>query len=66
MCVIFWTWKWYIESSWIKRKQKEWKQLNIQGSWTKWKSEAVNPYLALRIYVKMSEIHETGGVWHTI
>jgi hypothetical protein len=18
MCVIFWTWKWYIESSWIK------------------------------------------------
>jgi hypothetical protein len=40
--------------------------LNIQGSWTKWKSEATNPYLSLRVYVKMSEIHETGGVWHKI
>jgi hypothetical protein len=36
------------------------------GSWTKWKSEATNPFLALRVYVKMSEIHETGGVWHKI
>ena len=25
-----------------------------------------NPFLALRDYVKMSEIHETGGVWHKI
>jgi hypothetical protein len=24
--------------------------------------EATNPFLALRVYVKMSEIHETGGV----
>jgi hypothetical protein len=24
------------------------------------------PFLALRVYVKMSEIHETGGVWHNI
>ena len=30
------------------------------------KSEKMNPYLALRVYVRMSEIHETGGVWHTI
>jgi hypothetical protein len=38
------------------------------GSWTKWKSEATNPFLALRVYdyVKMSEIHETGGVQHKI
>ena len=66
MCVIFWTWKWYIESSWIKWNKNKWKQLNIRGSWTKWKSEATNPFLALRVYVKMSEIHETGGVWHKI
>jgi hypothetical protein len=66
MCVIFWTWKWYIESSGIKWNKNEWKQLNIRGSCTKWKSEATNPYLALRVYVKMSEIHETGGVWHNI
>ena len=33
---------------------------------TKWKSEKMNPYLALRVYVGMSEIHETGDVWHTI
>ena len=59
MCVIFWTWKWYIESSWIKWNKNQWKQLNIRGSWTKWKSEATNPFLALRVYVKMSEIHET-------
>jgi hypothetical protein len=37
-----------------------------KASWTKWKSEATNPFLALRVYVKMSEIHETGGVWHKI
>jgi hypothetical protein len=24
--------------------------------------EETNPFLALRVYVKMSEIHETGGV----
>jgi hypothetical protein len=66
MCVIFWTWKWYIESSWIKWNKNSWKQLNIQGSWTKWKSEATSPYLTLRVYVKMSEIHETGGVWYKI
>jgi hypothetical protein len=66
MCVIFWTWKWYIESSWMKWNKNSWKQLNIQGSWTKWKSEATSPYLALRVYVKMSEIHETGGVWYKI
>ena len=66
MCVIFWTWKWYIESSWIKWNKNWWKQLNIRGSWTKWKSEATNPYLALRVYIKMSEIHETGDVWHKI
>ena len=35
-------------------------------SWTKWKSEATNPFLALRVYVKMSEIHKTDGVWHKI
>jgi hypothetical protein len=35
-------------------------------AWTKWKSEATNPFLALRVYVKMSEIHETGGAWHKI
>jgi hypothetical protein len=64
MCVICWTWKWYIESSWIKWNKNFRKQLNIRGSWTKWKSEATNPFLALRVYVKMSEIHETGGVWH--
>ena len=28
-----------------------WK-LNIRGSWTKWNSEATNPYLAFRVYVK--------------
>jgi hypothetical protein len=39
---------------------------NVWGSWTKWKSEATNPFLALRVYVKMSEIHETGGAWHKI
>ena len=66
MCVIFWTWKWYIESSWIKWNKNYWKQLNIRGSWTKWKSESTNPYLALGVYVKISEIHETGGVWHKI
>ena len=66
MCVIFWTWKWYIESSWIKWNKNEWKQLNIRGSWTKWKSETTNPFLALIVYVNMSEIHETGGVCHKI
>ena len=66
MCDIFWTWKWYIESSWIKWNKNELKQLNIRGSWTKWKSEATNPYLAFRVYAKRSEIHETGGVWHQI
>ena len=45
MCVIFWTWKWYIESSWIKWNKNWWKQLNIRGSWTKWKSEATNPFI---------------------
>ena len=55
-----------IESSWIKWNKNWWKQLNIRGSWTKWKSEATNPFLALRVYVKMSEIHKTGGVWHKI
>ena len=40
--------------------------INIRGSWTKLKSEAANPYLAFRVYVKLSEIHETGGVWHKI
>jgi hypothetical protein len=39
---------------------------NDHISWTKWKSEATNPFLALRVYVKMSEIHETGGVRHKI
>ena len=39
---------------------------NVRSYWVKWKSEAANPYLDLRVYVKMSEIHENGGVWHTI
>ena len=44
----------------------KWKQSNIRGSWTKWKSEAANPYLDLRVYAQMSEIHETGYVWNKI
>ena len=66
MHVIFCTWKWYIESIRIKWNKNYWKQSNIRGSWTKWKPEAPNPYLALRGYVKISEIHETGGVWNKI
>jgi hypothetical protein len=47
-------------------KYKLKKKLNIPGSWANWKSETENPSLALRAYVKMSQIHETGGIWHKI
>ena len=44
----------------------KWKQSNIRGSGQNAKSEAANPYLDLRVYAQMSEIHETGYVWNKI
>jgi hypothetical protein len=51
-------WKWDFELSHIKWDKNEWQPWNIRGSWSVWKSEAVNPYTGLNTLCKMSEIHQ--------